>query len=112
MAAGRQRPAAIEDADVVEAEEAALKDVHALGVLAVDPPREVEQQLMEDALEELQVAAAALLLVDLVDPPGGPGMDRRIDVAERPLVRRQLTIRVHVPLTQHQRELVLGKLGV
>ena len=44
--------AAVEDADVVEPEEAALEDVVALGVLAVDPPREVEQQLVEDALEE------------------------------------------------------------
>ena len=50
---------AIEDADVVEAEEAALEDVVALGVLAVDPPGEVEQQLLEDALEEDAVARAA-----------------------------------------------------
>ena len=48
--AGRQRGRAVEHADVVEAEEAALEDVLALGVLAVDPPREVQQQLVEDAL--------------------------------------------------------------
>ena len=56
VAAGRQRRAAVEDADVVEAEEAALEDVLALGVLAVHPPGEVEQQLVEDALEEPAVA--------------------------------------------------------
>ena len=50
---------AVEDADVVEAEEAALEDVAALGVLAVHPPGEVEQQLLEDALEEHAVADAA-----------------------------------------------------
>ena len=47
---------AVEDADVVEPEEAALEDVAALGVLAVHPPGEIEQQLVEDALEELAVA--------------------------------------------------------
>ena len=48
----RQLRVAVEDADVVEAEEAALEDVVAELVLAVDPPVEVEQQLVEDALEE------------------------------------------------------------
>ena len=47
---------AVERADVVEAEEAAFEDVVAFGVLAVDPPREVDQQLLEDALEERAVA--------------------------------------------------------
>ena len=64
--------AAIEHADVVEAEKSALEDVHALGVLAVHPPGEVEQQLVEDALEERAVAGAAALLVDLVDAPARP----------------------------------------
>ena len=53
------------DADVVEAEEAALEDVVALGVLAVDPPGEVEQQLVEDALEEVAVAVPVRCRVDL-----------------------------------------------
>ena len=65
--------AAVEHADVVQAQEAALEDVVALGVLAVDPPGEVEQQLVEDALQEGAVARAALLLLDLVDAPGRPG---------------------------------------
>jgi hypothetical protein len=38
VAAGRKRRAAIEHADVVEAQEAALECVAPLGVLAVDPP--------------------------------------------------------------------------
>ena len=46
---------AVDRADVVEPEEAALEHVVALGVLAVDPPREVEQQLVEDPLEEVEV---------------------------------------------------------
>ena len=52
MAAGGQRRAAVEDANVVEAEEAALEDVHAFGVFAVHPPGEVQQQLVEDALQK------------------------------------------------------------
>ena len=56
VAARRQRRAAIEHADVVEAQEAALEDVHAFGILAVHPPGEVQQQLLEDALEERAIA--------------------------------------------------------
>ncbi len=58
VAAGGEGRAAVEHADVVQAQEAALEDVHALGVLAVDPPGEVEQQLVEDALQEGAVAFA------------------------------------------------------
>ena len=54
-----QRRAAVEHADVVEAEEAALEDVAALRVLAVHPPGEVEHQLVEDALEEREVAGSS-----------------------------------------------------
>ena len=50
MPAGGQRGAAVEDADVVQPQEAALEDVAAFGVLAVHPPGEVQQQLVEDAL--------------------------------------------------------------
>src|SRR5262245_56439078 len=55
--AGRQFLAPVEDADVVEAEEAALEDVFPLRILAVDPPGEVQQQLLEDALEEEEIRA-------------------------------------------------------
>jgi hypothetical protein len=34
-------------ADVVESQETALKDVHAFGIFAVDPPREIEQQFLK-----------------------------------------------------------------
>ena len=110
--ARRQRRAAIEHADVVEAEEAALEDVLALGVLAVDPPGEVQQELVEGALEEIAVGLARDALVDLVHAPRGPGMHRRIDVAERPLVGRDLPVRVHVPLAEEQRELLLRELRI
>src|SRR5713226_5312875 len=69
VAALGQRLAAVKDADVVEAEKAALEDVAALGVLAVDPPGEIEDQLVEDALEKGAVALAAVqVAVYLVNP--------------------------------------------
>ena len=54
--AGRQ-VRAVERADVVEAQEPAREEVVAFLVLPVQPPREVEQQLVEDPLEEVEVAA-------------------------------------------------------
>jgi len=108
-----QRDVAVEDADVVQPEEAALEDVPLTRVFAVRPPCVVQQQLVEDAFEEDQVSIAATLPpVDLEDAPGGPCVNRRIDIAERPLVRRELPVWVHVPLAREQRELVLCELRV
>ena len=118
VAAGRQRRAAVEHADVVEAKEAALENIASLRVLAIHPPGEVEQQLVKDAFEKFQVALvvrigfAALLAVHLEHAPGRPGMDGRVHVAESPLVSGQLAVRVHIPFAREQRELVLGELGV
>ena len=67
---------------------------------------------MEHALEERAVARSRLRLLDLVDAQGRPGVDGRVHVAEVPLVRRDLAVGVHVPLAQHQHELVLGESGV
>ena len=59
VAAGGERRAAVEDADIVEPEKAALEDVLAEPVLAVHPPGEVQQQLVERRLEEIHVRLAA-----------------------------------------------------
>ena len=113
MPAGRQLAAAVEDPDVVEPEEATLEHVAALRILAVDPPGEVQHQLVEHALQECQVALApALLAVDLEHAPRGPGMHRWIDVPEGPLVSGYLPVRVHVPLARQEHELLLGKFCV
>src|ERR1044072_132782 len=101
MAAGRQWRAPIKDADVVETEEAALKDIHSIGILAIDPPREIQQQLLEDSLEKDCVAHSTSLFLDLINAPRCPRVNRRIHVAERPFVSRQLAVRMHVPLAQH-----------
>ncbi len=107
-----QRRAAVEHADIVQAEEAALEDVPARHVLAVDPPGEVQQQLVKDALQENQVGLAAALAIDLVNAPRRPGVHRRIDVAEVPLVGRHLAVGVHVPFAQQQHQLLLGELRI
>ena len=112
VAAGRQRRAAIEHADVVQPEEAAFEDVSARAVLAIDPPGEVQQQLLKAALEPLVVAFARLRLFQAIGEDGGPGMHRRIDVAEVPLVGGNLAVGVHVALAQHQLELLLAEIGI
>src|ERR1700721_4343851 len=43
VAAGGQRVAAVEDSNIIEAEKTALKNVHAVGVFAVDPPGEIQK---------------------------------------------------------------------
>ena len=52
LPAARQRLGAVEDADVVQPQKAAGEEVLAAKVLAVHPPGEVHQQLLEDRGEE------------------------------------------------------------
>ena len=92
MAAGGQRRAAIEDADVIEAEKAALEHVYAFGVFSVYPPGEIEQEFLENALEKSTVAFAASLLFNFVDAPRSPGVNRRIHITEAP-IRTRATVR-------------------
>ena len=82
----RQWSRAVEHTDVVEAEEAPLENVFAFDVLAVDPPGEVEEELLEDALQEVEVLPAVELALDLEDAEGRPGVDGRVDVTEVPFV--------------------------
>src|SRR5205823_1637472 len=91
----------VEDADVVEAEKAAREEVLALDVLAVHPPGEVDEELLEQPLEEGPVALA-VAASHLVDAKGGPGVDGRVHIAEGELVGRQLAVRVHVPLATEE----------
>ena len=106
----RQRFVPVEYADVVEPQEPALENISALDILAVDPPGEVEHQLVEDTFEKIPVAlAASVLPVDFIDTPRRPGVHRRIDVAECPFIGGQLAIGVHIPVARQQQQLVLGE---
>ncbi len=107
--AGGQGRAAIEDADVVEAEEASLEDVEPAWILPVHPPGEVDDELLEDLLQEIEVSLAALISFLRVDVPGSPGVHGRIDVAEVPLVGGDLAARMEILLLEHEEELLLGE---
>src|SRR5262245_40819954 len=90
VAARGERRAAIKYAYVVESQKTALKYVAPLGVLSIHPPRKVEHQLMKNALKEYRVAAARPPLVDLIDAPCRPGVNRRVHIPQGPFVRWQL----------------------
>src|SRR5262249_8106603 len=109
---GRQRRASVEDADIVEAEEAALKNISAFGIFAIHPPGEVEQEFLEDAFQKQSVARATALFFNFVYTPCSPGVHRRVDVAEGPLIGGQLAVGMHVPLPRHQNELFLGEIRI
>src|SRR5260370_18052813 len=110
--ASGQGSAAIEDSDIIQAEKSALENVHAVGVLAIHPPSEVQQQLVKNPLQKCPVALAMALLIDLVYAPCRPGVHWRIHFAQRPLVSRNLSVGMHLPLAQHQCQLLLGEIRV
>ena len=112
IASGGQGRTAVEYADVVEAEEAPFERVLAGPVLAVDPPGEVEQQLLEAGLKPADIALAVAEFVEAVGEDRRPGVYGRIDVAEIPLVRRDLAVRVQVAFAQHETELLLAEIGI
>ena len=112
VAAGGQRRAAIEDADVVEAEEAAFEDVLAEAVFAVHPPREVQQQLVERRRQKLQVHLAAQGLLGAMQKERGEGVHGRIHIAEIPFVGRHLAARVEIDVLEHQLHLLFGEIRI
>ncbi len=112
VAARGKRGAAVEDADVVQAEEAPFEDVLAEPVLPVHPPGEVQQQLVERRLEEIDVHVAAQGLLGAVQEERREGVDRGVHVAEVPLVGGHLPAGVQVDTAQHQFHLLLGEVGV
>src|SRR5260370_14424593 len=112
VATGRQICAAVEDADIVQPEETAFKEVLAKAIFSVHPPTEVKHQLGEASLEELDVAFPFERLLRAVKEDRRPGMDWRIDVAEVPLVGRNLTGWMNEVFPQHQIELVFCEIRI
>src|SRR5215467_3775976 len=103
---------AIKSTDVIHPQKAALEDVLAQSVLSVDPPGEVQKHLLKDTPHECVVSYPGTLALGIEDCPRRQGQDRRIDIVEVPLVSRDLSVGVHVPLAQHQQDLLLGKLRI
>ena len=110
-AATGQRVRSIKHPDVIQSEESAAEDVSSLDILAVHPPGEIQQQLLECPLQEKQVPLA-LLVRDLVNPPHRPGMHGWVHIREIPLVRRELPVRVHVPLAKQEQKLLLREIRI
>ena len=103
-----QRFGSVKDTNVVEAQKATAEDMFPQQVLAVDPPREVQQQLLKCSRQKQSIPAARRPGI-LVNTPAGPRMNGRIDVAEIPFVSGNLTVGVHVPFTEKQQQLVSGE---
>ncbi len=112
VAAGGERRAAVEDADIVQPQKPALEHVLAEPVLAVHPPGKVQQQFVERRLEEIHVRLAAQGLLGAIEEHGRPGVDRGVHVAEVPLIGRYRTAGVLVDSAEHQFHLLLGEIGV
>ncbi len=110
--ARRQRFRAVVDGNVIEAEEAALEQVVALLVLAVDPPGIVQQQLVKHALEEREVRPAGLHALRAEHLQRAGRVHRRVSVAEVPFVGRDLAVRIEIALVQHQLDLVFRELDI
>jgi hypothetical protein len=80
-------------------------------VLAVHPPCEIQQQLLEAALEKERVALPASA-ADFVNAPAGPRVDGRVHVGEIPLVRGQRAVGPQIPFAKQKEELTLGKIRI
>src|SRR5262245_15529605 len=79
-ASAGKRLGAVEHTDIVESKEAPGEELVPFEVLAIHPPREVDEELLEDALEKEPVPAPARP-GHLVDPPASPRVHGRVHVA-------------------------------
>ena len=104
--------AAVEDADVVEAEKAPLEHIVAVAIDLVHPAGEIQQQLVVAPLQPGPILPAVQAFLHVVDPPDSPGMHGGIQVVELPLVGRQLAAGVLELLEEQKPELVLRELRV
>src|SRR6516162_9585920 len=112
MAARRKCAAAVENPDVVQAEEASREHVVAFHILAVHPPGEVQRQLLEAELEEGNVPALPQLLLVAINGPDCPRVYGGIDVAKVPLVGRHLAVGMEVMVAEEEPQLLLGEINV
>src|SRR5260370_26564951 len=105
MATGRKGAAAVESPDIVGPKKAPLKHIFSGRVLAVQPPGEVQQQLLKTLFEKGQVRPAALRSFGAIQRKNRPGVDRRVHITEVPLVGWQLAVRMQIEAVQHQLQL-------
>lgn len=72
-ASRRKGLGAIEQTDVIQPKETTLEDIVTAGILAIHPPCEVEQELLEDTFEEGKVFSPVEFTFDLEDTESSPG---------------------------------------
>jgi hypothetical protein len=85
--------------------------VIALGILAIDPPSKIDEELLESAFEEKDIGSSGLG-IDLIDAETGVSVDGRIDIMEVPFVGGDGATGVHKPLSEKEEELFFGKMGI
>src|SRR5258708_27582653 len=99
--------APVEYANIVHSQESSFEDIITLGVLTVDPPRKVKQQLMEYRLQKSNISFPPVtVLIDLIYPVGGQVVYGRIGIAEGPFIGGNLPFPVDVPVVGQQEQLV------
>src|SRR5215469_4578368 len=112
MTTGRQWRTAVENTDIIESEKPAFEEAPAKAVFPIDPPAEIRGEPAEHPLQEVEVSSAAECLLHAVEENRRPGLYRRVDVAEIPLIGRDLTGRVQINLAQKQVELLFGEIDI
>jgi len=111
VTAGGRAPAPIEGADVVEAQETPVEEPAPGHFLEALPPAKVPNQGLEDRGEKVE-RLGPIRAGQLEDPQAGPGMHRRIDVAEREFIGRHLTGGMQVALAEEELQLSARETGV
>lgn len=96
----RQGLGSVEEADIVQPEETTLKHVLAIGVLAVHPPREIQQKFLENTFKEINILTSIEFPLNLESSEGCPGMDRRVDITKVPFVAVSLLLVAHHSLLE------------
>ena len=107
----RELHRAIKQADVVQSQKAACEEVLPVNVLPVNPPREIDEELLKNPLEKEPVPLTVTAR-HLVNAPTCPGVHWRIHIRQPELVGGERTAGVHVPFPQQKNELLLRKLRI
>src|SRR5260370_41698038 len=74
VAAGGERRGTIEDPNIVKTQKAALEDVHSFRVFTVDPPGEVEKQLVKDSFEKSAIGSPQQAAIEFANAPSNHAM--------------------------------------
>ena len=104
--------AAIDNGNVVHAQESAFKNIVALAVNLVDPPSKVDDKFVETSFEKITVCFPSLGSLHVINTPNRPSMNRRIKIREFPFIGRYLAIRVLELLKQQEVKLFLGEFRI